>query len=122
MRVLVTGAQGFIGKNLIMHLNEQDGFSVLAFCRNNSIAELHEKVGKADAVIHENRPRDTAAFETVNAGLTQSLCDAIRASGRKIPLVLASSIQANQDNPYPQVVHGLPEYSMQENLKWMTPR
>ena len=103
MRVLVTGAQGFIGKNLVIHLNEQEKFTVLTFGRDNSLSELHEKVEKADAIIHlagENRPQDITAFESVNTGLTESLCDAIRASGRKIPLVLASSIQANQDNPY----------------------
>jgi UDP-2-acetamido-2,6-beta-L-arabino-hexul-4-ose reductase len=103
MRVLVTGAQGFIGKNLTAHLNEQEQFSVLVFARENTLDELQGFVEQADAVVHlagENRPKDVSAFKVVNTGLTQSLCDAIRTTGRKIPLVLASSIQIEQDNPY----------------------
>lgn len=103
MQVLVTGAQGFIGKNLLFHLNEVEHFSKLTFSRENSVEELQDLVDRADAVIHlagENRPTDVSAFNEVNAGLTQSLCRAIRSTGRKIPLVLASSIQAGQDNLY----------------------
>ena len=103
MRVLVTGAHGFIGKNLSAHLNEQEQFSVLVFARENTLDELQGFVEQADAVVHlagENRPEDLSAFKVVNTGLTQSLCDALRAAGRKIPLILASSIQTEQDNLY----------------------
>ncbi|MET0107027.1 MAG: NAD-dependent epimerase/dehydratase family protein [Sedimenticola sp.] len=103
MQILVTGAQGFIGKNLLVHINERENFSKLTYSRENSVEELQSLVDQADAVIHlagENRPKDISSFDEVNAGLTQSLCSAIRSTGRKIPLVLASSIQADQDNPY----------------------
>jgi len=105
MRVLVTGSQGFIGKNLIVHLEQDDQISVLTFSRDNIIDELVLLIEQADAIVHlagENRPKDISAFEEVNAGLTLSLCDAIQATGRKIPIVLASSIQADLDNPYGQ--------------------
>jgi len=103
MRVLVTGARGFIGKNLIVHLEEDDQFSVLTYSRENSLDELGGLVEQADAIIHlagENRPEDVSSFEKVNAGLTQSLCNAIRTTGRQIPMVLASSTQAGLDNLY----------------------
>lgn len=92
-----------MGKNLFVHLKEQQQFYVQTFTRENSIDELQEVVEQSDAVIHlagENRPQEISDFERVNVGLTQSLCDAIRTTGRKIPLVLASSIQANQGSPY----------------------
>ena len=101
--VLVTGANGFIGKNLIVHLNEHEHFKVLSFTRHNSIDELQGLVDQADTVVHlagENRPQNLSAFEIVNSGLTQLLCDAIRSSKRIIPLLFASSMQAEQNNPY----------------------
>ena len=103
MRVLVTGPHGFIGKNLIVRLKEQAGIETLQFARGDSEESLQTLVHRADAIIHlagENRPADTAAFARVNAGLTQTLCTAIAASGRKSPLILASSIQADLPNPY----------------------
>ena len=89
MNILVTGADGFLGKNFIAHLDKSNKFSTLSFTRKNSIKSLFNLVEKADAVIHlagENRPIDDSAFNTVNADLTQTLCDAIRATGRKISL------------------------------------
>jgi UDP-2-acetamido-2,6-beta-L-arabino-hexul-4-ose reductase len=103
MDVLVTGANGFIGKNLVVHLKEHRQFSVLTFTRENTLDELQGIVEQSDAVIHlagENRPQKISDFETVNSGLTQSLCDGIRTSGRKISLVLVSSIQVDQNTPY----------------------
>jgi UDP-2-acetamido-2,6-beta-L-arabino-hexul-4-ose reductase len=103
MRILVTGADGFVGKNLKIRLAEIGRYETLEFTRGRDVAELRKAVAAADAVVHlagENRPTDPAAFETVNAGLTRSLCDAIRAEARPIPLLLASSIQAERDNPY----------------------
>ena len=57
----------------------------------------------ADFVFHlagVNWPQDPAEFATGNAGLTQSVCNALAASGRRVPLVLTSSTQAALDNAY----------------------
>ena len=89
MRVLVTGSQGFIGKNLVVRLGEVPGYEVICFDRGDALSSLAAKVAQADAVVHlagENRPKDAVDFETGNAALTRVLCDAIQESGRKLPL------------------------------------
>jgi len=106
---LVTGANGFIGKNLVVRLRELPRFAVTEFVRGDAPEALPGLLAQADAVVHlagENRPADEAAFAQVNTGLTVTLCNALAAeqqrSGRQLPLVLASSAQAERDNPYGQ--------------------
>lgn len=106
-RVLVTGANGFIGKNLIVRLRELTNVTVSTFVRGDDVLLLPHLLSQVDAIVHlagENRPANEAAFAEVNAVLTSSLCEAVRqtiqSSGRHIPLVLASSSQAESDNPY----------------------
>lgn len=102
MRVLVTGANGFIGKNLLVHLHEQ-GVEAVQFTRDMAIGDLSAALDEVDFVFHlagVNRPKDTAEFAEGNTGLTEQLCDLIRASGRSIPVLYTSSIQAEADNPY----------------------
>lgn len=101
--ILVTGANGFVGKTLCVRLSEMPGMAVTTFVRGDDAATLADKVAAADAVIHlagENRPEDPAAFMAVNGDLTARLCAAIREGGRPVPLVFTSSIQAERDNPY----------------------
>lgn len=106
-QILVTGANGFMGKNLVTRLEEIDDFTVLPFVREDDAASLIDLVAQVDTVVHlagENRPKDNAGFVEGNTLLTQVLCDAIRAefvkNGRKIRLIFASSTQAALDNPY----------------------
>ncbi len=103
MKVLVTGANGFIGRNLVLRLREQAGTEVLSYVRGQSGDALCEALAQCDAVVHlagENRPADVQAFAEVNTGLTEYLCQGIRALGETIPVLLASSAQAELDNPY----------------------
>lgn len=102
-RVLVTGAHGFIGRNLVVRLRETGRFAVTEFVRGDDAAALPNLVAQADAVVHlagENRPADESLFAEVNTGLTEAICAAIRAAQRPVPLVLASSTQAELDNAY----------------------
>ena len=102
MRVLVTGANGFIGKNLVVHLRERNIESQL-FTRDGALNDLSAVLSGVDFVFHLagiNRPKDVAEFAEGNTGLTEQLCDVIRSSGRKIPVLYTSSIQAEADNPY----------------------
>jgi len=103
MNVLITGADGFIGKNLVVHLQELSNVVIDTFTRNDDIAALPGKVAKADFVFHLagiNRPQDPLEFTTGNVDLTRALADAVRASGRAVPLLYTSSTQAALDNVY----------------------
>ena len=102
MRVLVTGSNGFIGKNLIIRLNELD-IQVLTYTRESSTQNLEKLIKDTDFIAHlagENRPKDEKDFDIVNAGLTMSICDALRSLGENTPIILASSTQAEFDNAY----------------------
>ncbi len=107
LRILVTGANGFIGKNLLMRLNEYANISVTTFVRGDDIALLPQLVANVDAVVHlagENRPVNISDFAKVNTELTSVLCDVIhqefKVTGRHVPLVFSSSSQAQIDTPY----------------------
>jgi UDP-2-acetamido-2,6-beta-L-arabino-hexul-4-ose reductase len=103
MKVLVTGADGFIGKNLRVALGEREGFEVLAITRASSDADLTAAAASADIVIHlagVNRPQDPAEFAVGNAAFTERLCALLSSGGRAVPVAFASSIQAERDNPY----------------------
>lgn len=103
MRVLITGAKGFVGKNLIVHLNERQNVEILTFGRSDDLGMLVERVAQVDFIFHlagVNRPQDPAEFGQGNTELTVELCKAIEASGRQIPVVYTSSVQASLDSPY----------------------
>lgn len=113
MKVLVTGADGFIGRNLRVALGEREGFEVMPITRASSATELADAVAGADAVIHlagVNRPQDPAEFATGNADFTARLCALLAATGRAIPVAFASSIQAQRDNPYGSSKRGAEEH------------
>ncbi|MBC7617645.1 MAG: SDR family oxidoreductase [Candidatus Saccharibacteria bacterium] len=107
MRVLITGASGFIGKNLRLHLAERNDVELVCFTRRDDVAKLPELVRGVDFIFHlagTNRPEDDAEFLLGNVGLTQTLCRALIAcfdSTGKIPTVIyTSSIQAGGDSLY----------------------
>jgi len=116
MKVLITGEQGFIGKNLCHRLKENKEFSILSFNRDDSIDTLPMKITQSDAIVHlagVNRPENKSDFKTINLGLTKTICELIRKEeGRKIPLILASSSQSKLDNPY-----GISKYAAEVLVK-----
>ena len=103
MKVLVTGADGFIGKNLCLSLSEHEGYEILPITRSSSQEDLHTQVAQADAVVHlagVNRPKDPSEFASGNADFTKQLCDTLLETEKAIPVAFASSAQAESDNPY----------------------
>jgi UDP-2-acetamido-2,6-beta-L-arabino-hexul-4-ose reductase len=103
MNVLVTGARGFIGRNLIAHLKTREGCAVTLFDVDHSPDDLRAGLETADIVYHlagVNRPQVNEEFEIGNAGLTLDICDMLRGMGRAPVIVMSSSVQAAFDNPY----------------------
>ena len=102
-KVLITGADGFIGKNLALALNELGDIEILKFVRGDTYRLLERLLSNADVLIHlagENRPESPEMFDIVNIGLSEKLAEILYISGSKIPIIFTSSIQASANNDY----------------------
>ena len=107
--ILITGSEGFIGKNLVIKLNKFPNISITSFNRGMDISMLDDFLQQADYVFHlagENRTNDISAFAKNNEEFTSILCEKIKskvnASDKKVKLIFTSSIQASLPNPYGQ--------------------
>ena len=114
--ILITGAYGFVGKNLSESLAcirdgkdrthpELEIGEIYLYDVDTDPALLPEYCKKADFVFHlagVNRPKDTAEFMQGNFGFTTTLLDTLKSVGNKAPIMISSSIQAALDNPYGQ--------------------
>ena len=101
--ILVTGSEGFIGKNLIVRLQELDNITIKSFDKDDNIDTLKKYLKESDIIFHfagVNRPKKVEEFEKVNAGLTTTLVNLLEEMDKKTPIVITSSIQAELDNPY----------------------
>lgn len=102
MNVLVTGAGGFVGKNLVVALRQRADVQIGEIDLDNA-GELASSLGEADVIYHlagVNRPKTVDEFVSGNTGLTEALCAELERRGRRPKIVLTSSIQAERDNPY----------------------
>jgi UDP-2-acetamido-2,6-beta-L-arabino-hexul-4-ose reductase len=103
MRFVITGADGFIGKNLRIRLNELGHTDATGITRTTPPEAMKEALTGADFVFHlagVNRPQDPAEFLTGNISVTQNVCDLLAKAARHATVVFASSTQAALDNPY----------------------
>ncbi len=115
MNILVTGAKGFVGKNLVSQLrNIQLGkaknysisgeeIEVFEYDVDNDPSELDAYCKKADFVFNlagVNRPKDPVEFMKGNFGFASTLLDTLRKYNNRCPVMISSSIQAELENPY----------------------
>lgn len=110
--VLITGAQGFVGKNLRVSLQGRSDLRLLLFDLDNDPADLECLLDQADFVFHlagVNRPVDERDFEIGNTSLTQRICRYLGAHGGKVPVAITSSTQAALENPYGSSKRGAEE-------------
>ena len=115
MNILVTGARGFVGRNLVSQLcNIRDGkaknyaiagqpLDVMEYDVDSDPSLLDEYCRRADFVFNlagVNRPQDPAEFMRGNFGFASTLLDALKRHGNACPVMISSSTQAALDNPY----------------------
>lgn len=103
MKVLITGSNGFIAKNLIQFLSEKPEIEILKAHRGTTDQEFEQSVLAADWIIHlagVNRPLNEEEFAEGNTTLTEKIAQILQQANKKTPVILSSSIQVERGNPY----------------------
>lgn len=103
MKILITGAKGFVGKNLVSELKNQGFQDLLEYDVDTDPALLDGYAASCEFVFHlagVNRPKDQTEFMTGNFGFTSQLLEALKKHENKAPVLITSSTQAAFDNPY----------------------
>ena len=105
MKILVTGAKGFIGKNLIAELKTTTNHEIFEYDQDTEYSLLKRYCQEANFVFHlagVNRPKEQAEFMSGNFGFTSELLELLKQYQNNCPVMISSSIQAALDNPYGQ--------------------
>src|SRR4051812_24052861 len=101
--IAVTGAGGFVGRNLLAALASREDARGIGITRDTSDSELRMALRSADTVVHlaaANRPLHESEFESTNIAFSRYLSDAIGDSRPDTQVIFASSIHATTDTPY----------------------
>ena len=103
MKILVTGAKGFVGKNLIAELRNKNYTEIYECDLDTTDEELEGYTKNCEFVFHlagVNRPENEEEFMRGNFGFTTTLLEKLKKYGNKSTIMISSSIQAEKDNPY----------------------
>ncbi len=101
--IFITGAAGFLGRNLVASLRTMGYENLLLLDVDSGENQLEEYAQKADFVFHLagiNRPQNTEEFYDGNRDLTKRLVDALMDNGRCVPLLLSSTAQVGNGTDY----------------------
>lgn len=114
MKILVTGSNGFVGRNLVETLKTirdgkyktekvGDDLDIYEYDVNNTLEELREFTKSCDFIVHLagiNRPKNIVEFYEGNKGSVELLCECLKEFNNKCPILISSSIQVGRDNDY----------------------
>lgn len=103
MKVLITGANGFVGKNLTVELKNRGYNDILECTRETTKAQLDKYTKECEFVFHlagVNRPNDEREFMEGNFRFTSELLNLLKKNNNKSPILITSSIQVDRDNSY----------------------
>ncbi len=124
MKILVTGAKGFVGKNLVLELKNRGYNEIFEYDIDTPKELLNKYTKECEFVFHlagVNRPKDASEFMKGNFGFTSELLDSLKENANKAPILITSSIQAKLDNDYGKSKKAgedlLFEYSKQNNVE-----
>lgn len=102
-KIVVTGAKGFVGKNLISYLKQVENIEIFEIDIDTPKDNVSEYIKQADYVFHlagVNRPEKEEDFMNGNFGFTSDILNILKSVNNKCTILITSSIQAALDNPY----------------------
>ena len=99
LNILITGANGFLGKNLLYRLNELNNFSISTLTRSSTLTDSRKRISEADFIFHlagENRSEKDTDFIENNHLLTKLICEILLESKKTTPVIFSSSTQVKE--------------------------